>query len=390
MKKANEVFNWNKEQLEAYAAAFRETDAIYVKGYGWDEVAQVYDDEGGYNCVPYSFGTTNVDKHINSWQMRVGRKWIGYPEDFEENYEIITPKDYEAQAGDKLVWLGKTQKQGSRSELTFGKSYKVEQQGELVYKTDMNIATLARSEKDRWKFWGVIPKWKNVKKEVETTKFKVGDKVSLKRESIKEDKNLIVVSQCVGIVEMVDYSQNKYWYYVEFIDDYTSHAMWIKEEWLELVFSEDNENNEETIDFKVGDIVVTQYTVTDENGKTETIKMGGIINKVDASANSYIVVLNNKLIVWVGIEDIELVFSKDNQDFVETVINEDSKSNFKDNSSEHKALKLLLEIENDNIHELLYRELNKEVMNTMDNLVEGYEFDKVKTIVDTMKELVFD
>lgn len=227
MKKANETIRWNTEQIEAYAAAFRDKDAVYVKGYGWDEVAQVYDDEGGYNCVPYSFGTTNVDKHINSWQMRVGRKWIGYPEDFEENYEIITPKDYEAQAGDKLVWLGKTQKQGSRSELTFGKSYKVEQQGELVYKTDMNIATLARSEKDRWKFWGVIPKWRNVKKEVETAKFKMGDKVYHKR------------NYAVGIVEEGCFEpyfscENGCYYLVKFQNPETKF-IFIKEESLELV-----------------------------------------------------------------------------------------------------------------------------------------------------------
>lgn len=144
------------------------------------------------------------------------------------------------------------------------------------------------------------------------------------------------------------------------------------------------------MNFKLGDVVMAQYTITNEDGQTENITMGGVINKIDTNNNSCEVILNNKLIIWAKFEDIELVFSKENQKFVETVVNNKSRYGSTDISPEYKALKILLELENDNIRNLLYRELNKEVVKTMDNLVEGYEFDKVKSIVDAMKELVFD
>lgn len=317
MEKVNETNKWNIEQIETYASKFCEGDAIKA-GNEWVQVSR-RELEGAHYAVdgpnPYL-----INHH------REGQLAIGISHGFSGNrvnspYEIITPQDYEAQAGDKLVWLGKTQKQGDRSVLTFGKSYDVIEgaTNQLIYKDDMSITILV-GESQRWKPWGIIPKWKNVNKEVETYRNKDG-------------------------------------------------------------FSKS---------FKVGDIVMSEYTVVNEEGRVEIVKMGGIINKADTSDNTYQIVFNNKLMKWSKGENIELVFNKDNQDFVETVINEDSKSSFKDISPEYKALKILLELENDNIHELLYRELNKEVMNTMDNLVESYEFDKVKSIVDAMKGLVFD
>jgi len=150
------------------------------------------------------------------------------------------------------------------------------------------------------------------------------------------------------------------------------------------------QTNNNLIDFELGDIVTAQYAVLNENGRTENVIMAGIINDIDTSNNSCEVNLNNELFIWTKFEDIKLVFSKENQNFVETVVNNKSRYGSTDASPEYKALKILLELENDNIRNLLYRELNKEVMNTMENLVEGYEFDKVKSIVDAMKSLVFD
>jgi len=117
----------------------------------------------------------------------------------ENKYEIITPKDYEVQEGDKLVWLGETQEYYGRSELTFGKVYDVRKDdNRLIYKTDHALSILARSEKDRWKFWGVIPKWANVKEEEKmnektelvepikcTGKFEIGDRVKVKVAAFK-------------------------------------------------------------------------------------------------------------------------------------------------------------------------------------------------------------
>lgn len=185
------TFKWSTEQVEVYAVAFREGDAVYVKSEGWSEV-QSY---GGGSAL-------NVHRPLNGYAVNHIEKSgyaLGYVSGFDNQYKIVTPKDYEVQEGDKLVWLGETQEYYSRSELTFGKVYDVRKDGDrLIYKTDHTLSILARSEKDRWKFWGVIPKWENVKGEEKmnektelvepiecTGKFEIGDRVKVKVAAFK-------------------------------------------------------------------------------------------------------------------------------------------------------------------------------------------------------------
>ena len=159
----NEMFS--EEQVEVYAAAFREGDAVKVDD-RWHEVIE--DKEH----VPFR----SVGHQVNTSEENIVCRLNYFDNDFKgvvdgfkstkPPYIITTPKDYEVQEGDKLVWLGETQKQGEQHMLTFGQIYDVVKGSKgdwLVYKNDMYTSILARSVKHRWKFWGVIPRWKNVK-----------------------------------------------------------------------------------------------------------------------------------------------------------------------------------------------------------------------------------
>lgn len=119
------------------------------------------------------------------------------------------------------MWLGKTQKQGKRSELTFGKAYNVAEvisgQG-VSYEVDDGWCRLVIPSSVR--DWGVIPKWENVKEEdcvkektelaesiERTSEFQKGDKVTYVRKD-SEDSPLVVGRE--GIVDGIsEYNEDK-------------------------------------------------------------------------------------------------------------------------------------------------------------------------------------
>lgn len=224
MNEIGGTFKWSKKQIVAYAGAFNEGDAINVDGVGWVEVTSRKDAHGDF----LEAGELNGFKlSMNGVGVHRGFIWP------KSRYLVTTPKDYEVKEGDKLVWLGETQKQGARSEYTFGKSYDIERQGDrLVYKDDMTLSTsiLARSEKDRWKLWGVIPRYENVKEEEEMNertelvdeveysgKFKVGDRVKVTGGSHKGYKGVVTqlgerVSMIPSHVVLLDEGRGSRWF----------------------------------------------------------------------------------------------------------------------------------------------------------------------------------
>lgn len=166
------TFKWSEEQIKAYAAAFREGDAVKVDGEGWVEVTSRKDPHGDY----LKAGELN-DFKLSVDGVGVYRGFISP----KGRYLVSIPKDYEVQEGDKLVWLGE-----GYSHWVFGRSYAVEvgSCGGLVVFDEDGLERLPKSEN-----WGVIPRYENVKGEnsmdskdehfgkVET--FKKGDRVKV-------------------------------------------------------------------------------------------------------------------------------------------------------------------------------------------------------------------
>lgn len=165
MEKVDEVFKQSEEQIEVYAAAFREGDAVKV-GDKWYKVNKNKNWNNTVHFVP-DICIKDNDFFLNYLNSDIERHYKGMTEGFNSSYEvkrpykIIMPKDYEAKDGDKLVWLGKT-----NDFLTFGKVYEasgaVSMLGTHYIADDGScrfIAPLAV------KYWGVIPKWKNVEEE---------------------------------------------------------------------------------------------------------------------------------------------------------------------------------------------------------------------------------
>lgn len=169
MKKTNETFNWDIEQIEAYAAAFREGDAVNA-GNEWhkvnkDNILGVWWTSGytvGHNVSIVSGNGFYLNYSFHEEEDCYEGIVKGFLKSRTElPYKIIMPKDYEVKDGDKLVWLGK-----SNDFLTFGKVYEASGAVSMLgthYTADDGscrfIAPLAV------KYWGVIPKWENIKEE---------------------------------------------------------------------------------------------------------------------------------------------------------------------------------------------------------------------------------
>lgn len=167
MEKANETFNWDIEQIKAYASAFRNGDAVRV-GDIWYRVEKNKKINLWNNAIHFApdISTKDNDFLLNYFDSDVEEQYKGVTEGFMSNYslrpyKITTPKNYEVKNDDKLVWLGKT-----NDFLTFGKVYEASGAVSMLgthYTADDGscrfIAPLAV------KYWGVIPKWENIKEE---------------------------------------------------------------------------------------------------------------------------------------------------------------------------------------------------------------------------------
>lgn len=154
------TFEWSEEQVEAYARAFRAGDAVRAG----DEWAKVKISENGIAVESELKSSDN--KYRLNYILRRGRhkQRIGGAKGFDsaqpKPYEVITPKDYEVQEGDKLVWLGYTTKRHDGM-FTFGRYYEVKlDNGQLAVRDDFNRSVNTTGLE--WSEWSVIPRYENI------------------------------------------------------------------------------------------------------------------------------------------------------------------------------------------------------------------------------------
>lgn len=259
----SETLRWS-DKARAYAAAFREGDAVKI-GDKWHEVKR-------YTASI----TSTVFAESNPYNLNYDIEGKGHYEGIAKGflksrvdspYEIVRPKDYEVQIGDKIVWLGETIMQGDRSEFTFGKTYEVfvSEDGSLIYKNDMTIMLLASYLKEKNSMWGVIPKWSNVKGKEKTRKdfkFSVGDMVRVVEDSSLDKFDRDYIGK-IGVITDVDNTSSNLPYAIKF--DSRINLVWFEGCALELVEKEKGKRHERKtelddevecrVKFKVGDIV---------------------------------------------------------------------------------------------------------------------------------------
>lgn len=202
--------NFSDKQIEAYAAAFREGDAIWCGG-EWYEV--VKNKENGDNRL-----TAYVDGNIFIINdNRYGGRQSGTPYGFwvsgrnKNPYRVTTLEDYELQGGEKLVWLGG---ELTMAYTTFGKTYKAisDHRGKVYYRDDKDNLCEAGN-----KGWAVIPRYEQVKHSDDQAKkepkFNVGDKVLVNKfisgtivEVLGNDKYLVSIVYRSGMEERNEFN----------------------------------------------------------------------------------------------------------------------------------------------------------------------------------------
>lgn len=253
---ASGTFKWS-DKAKAYAAAFREGDAVKVSG-EWRKVKK-YEGDGiqsdNFHAILNNYDTpVEYNPYCLNYDHDGKGNFAGVTNGFLESrvespYEIVSPKDYRVKEGDKIVWLRGTVKQGCRSEFTFGKAYDVfrSDDGYLVYKNDMAIELLASYLKDKDGMWGVIPRYENVKEEEEMNskcersgnvgKFKKGDRVKVTGGSYKGSEGSVGQSDEVGGGLS----------YAVLFDD--GRDRWFEEEFLGLVEGAEKSAEQEAFDY---------------------------------------------------------------------------------------------------------------------------------------------
>ena len=247
------TFKWSdKAKAYAYAAAFREGDAVRVGG-EWYEVKKR--EVTGANPGDVHATTTKVNSYNLNYRHDGDMYYEGVAKGFlgsrvDLPYEIVTPKDYEVRKGDKLVWLGDT-----NSSHSFGWMYSVfdSETGRLVYFNNKDNSRLADSERLGKGEWGVIPRYENVEEEEEmkavapikySGKFQAGDRVRVAR--IAEGINDETTYLKTGTVVSVESWDNRLPYCILADDyDYVGRKFWYNEAALELIESESVEEEKE-------------------------------------------------------------------------------------------------------------------------------------------------
>lgn len=183
---------FNDKQIEAYAAAFREGDAIWCDG-EWRKVTHSNETWTLTTESPNLYVVRNTD----------GDSVTGGFFHTVTPYRVTTLYDYDLQGGEKLVWLGE-----SCYYRTFGKTYETfldGDEGNVVYRNDAGDLAfrVAYSE------WGVIPRYDQVAR----NKFNVGDKVLVNKfiggtvvEVLGNDKYLVSIVYRSGMEERNEFN----------------------------------------------------------------------------------------------------------------------------------------------------------------------------------------
>ena len=165
MKTTEKVLNWDTEQIKAYAAAFREGDAIQISNL-WYKVVKDTAKTGLWQSSSYGADAESVVYRLNFYDN--GTKCYegiinGFLPTQPNYYEITTLNNYASlKEGDKIVWLD-----DSSEVRTFGKSYIVTVSNfgsGLTYKDDNgNHKFISNVNSLLWnQAWGVIPTHKNI------------------------------------------------------------------------------------------------------------------------------------------------------------------------------------------------------------------------------------
>lgn len=157
---------FSEKQIEAYASAFKEGDAVFVNG-NWEKVVKHHD----YHLDDYSLAgsrCTYAIKRIGEYGEKPKTEGFSVDAaiDVSEQYRVTTITDYKLQGGEKLVWLGDDIKH-----LTFGRVYDafVGSSGYILLGGD-GLSVLRASD---YEGWGIIPRYDQVQptaqKEVEVS-----------------------------------------------------------------------------------------------------------------------------------------------------------------------------------------------------------------------------
>lgn len=258
------TFKWSHKQIQAYARAFREGDAVKVGG-EWYEVARR--EVAGVHPGDVHAARPKVNPYNLNYRRDGDVYYEGVARSFLESWvdsphEVVTPKDYDVQEGDKLVWLGDTS--NSR---TFGWMYNVveSEDGRLVYLNNKQNRRSADSESLCGGAWGVIPRYENVKEEnsmdnknehsENTRTFKVGDVVKVSGTESRFDG-------CVGKVDNVHEARDEFRYHATFGD---GDNCWLDAGDLELVDGAEKSPEQEAFEYLLKlDKTLVRIFLTDE------------------------------------------------------------------------------------------------------------------------------
>lgn len=170
---------FSEEQIEVYASAFEEGDAIWSDG-KWHEVFHEGDSLSIVSLNQYHIKNLYGEGVINGFKNVLESS--GVP------YRITTLKDYELQGGERAIWLG----QKYRNNLTFGWSYDInisKETGHPVFRGNDGVAYIAEESE-----WGIIPRYEQValQNKQEDSTFTVLEQklVELRKECNELQKNI--------------------------------------------------------------------------------------------------------------------------------------------------------------------------------------------------------
>lgn len=145
------------EQIKAYAAQFREGDAIWSSG-KWCEVV-VNDNLERLSTKKDCSGNQFIVNRVEGYEFK------GAISGFKEfslvpvrgRYRVTTLDDYKLQGGEKIVWLGE-----SDSFRTFGRAYENKiTESNITYQDKEGELRLITGY-----LWGIIPRYEQVKNDI--------------------------------------------------------------------------------------------------------------------------------------------------------------------------------------------------------------------------------
>lgn len=186
------------EQIKAYAAQFREGDAIWSGG-EWHEVVE--NEVNGDSRL-----TAHVDRNIfviNDAQLgnHYGFKVMGLN---KNPYRVTTLDDYELQGGEKIVWLGE-----SDDFRTFGKSYEVDENKRYICDDGISLKVMSV-------LWGIIPRYEQVKNDMKILGGQLNETCASKGIKLSKALSNSVINRPASSHYHIDNNGNDVW---KFADD---------------------------------------------------------------------------------------------------------------------------------------------------------------------------